>query len=375
MPNDQHREAERLAVQASKARDEGRTGEALNLYTSAASLEDAALWEVPVDKIRTRSVLSLSVASLLYKAHKLDEAEIRIFRFLSSEPPLEKWADKQLRLLLQVVSDERTIADSLGRKYSGESITVALRGGEIGIGTGPLDLVLEKAAGFRSLLYRFAEWTGKYPLRKQGNPPKAVMELIQARAMEPTVGSYRLEIKLTEPSQLEMFSTGRVKPEAISDAMFQFLDSLVRGNTSELEQLVPQPEYRRAFLELTRNIAPGGKRLSEVGIYRSSKDRVQSVYLTDAVTTKVRQALPRREFPSETRGQLAGVLRALHLDQNWLEITTPSSDHQKCDTVHDMLDDVVGPMVNREVVVSGRWRTRKGKRKLLVEEIELIEKS
>src|SRR5688572_12991850 len=190
MPNDQHREAERLSVQASKARDEGRTGEALDLYTSAAALEDAALWEVPVDKIRTRSVLSLSVASLLYKANKLDEAEIRIFRFLSSEPPIEKWADKQLRLLLQVVSDERTIADSLGRKYSGESITVALRGGEIGIGTGPLDLVLEKAAGFRSLLYRFAEWTGKYPLRRQGNPPKAVMELIQARAMEPAVGSY-----------------------------------------------------------------------------------------------------------------------------------------------------------------------------------------
>lgn len=373
MPNNYHREAEHLSAEASKARVDGRSREAIDLYSRAAEAEEAALSAIGEDKTRTRSILSLSVASLLYKAERLEEAELRIFQLLGSRS-LEPWADRQLRDLLQVVSDERTLTIGLGRKYSGESIIVALRGGEIGSGTGPLDLILEKAAGFKSLLYRFAEWTGQYPLRRQGNPPKELMELIQARAMEPTPGSYRLEVRLTEPSQLSMFEAPKVNAEAVSNAMFKFLDHLVQGSASELEELVPQAEYRKAFLQLTRNIAPAGKRLKEVGIYRRRHDQIQSVYLTDAVAPKIREALPRKkEDEQKPRVELTGILRALHLDRNWLVLIEKDGKPVKCDTVHDMLDDVVGPMVNREVIVSGPMRMRSGLEKLLVEEIEVAD--
>lgn len=374
MLTDKHRKAEVMSAEAAKAKSEGKTEDALKLYAQAAEFEEAALEEVPLDKVRTRSILSVSVASLFYKAEMLEEAELAIFRFLSSKK-LEPWADQQLRNLLPVVADEKLLAATLGRRYSGENITFALRGGEIGSGTGPLDLILEKASGFRSLLYRFAEWIGKYPLRLHGNPPKEVMQLVQARALEPAPGSYRLEIRLTEPLQLELFESARVRPQDVSDAMFQFLNRLTQKyDYSKLEDLVPQADYRKAFLQLTRNIAPGGKRIKEIGIYRKYEDKIQSIYLTEALPARIKEVIPRQpRVSTETETEVRGVLRALDLNKNWLELTLPDGGRVKCDTQPDMLDDVVGPMVNREVIIRGPMRFRYGANRLWVEEIELAD--
>jgi len=370
MLSDNHRKAEALSVEATVAKSKGRLKDAVELYAKAASLEEAALKELPEGKVRTRSILSVSVASLLYKAQMLEEAELAIFRFLGSKS-LDLWAEKQIRELLPVVSDEKLLASALKRRYSGESIVVALRGGEIGSGTGPLDLILEKASGFRSLLYRFAEWTGNYPLRLHGNAPKEVVESIQARATEPAPGSYRLEIRLTEPLQLEFFEKDRIRPQVVSDGMFRFLSQLTQGDYSKLEEIVPQVDYRKALLQLTKNVAPVGKRIKEIGIYRKHEGKMQSIYLTDALPPRIKDVLPRKPRDSrEKENEIHGILRALHLDKNWLELITPQGERIKCDTVHDMLDDVVGPMVNREVVVRGPLRFRHGVSRLFVEEIE-----
>ena len=286
---------------------------------------------------------------------------------------LELWAERELRELLIVVGDERLLMTNLARRYSGESITVSLRGGEIGAGTGPLDLILEKASGFRSLLYRAAEWVGQFPMRHQGAPSKEVLELVQARATEPAAGSYRLEIKLTEPIQPNLFEPPRVAPTELSDRLFDFLRCLSRGTPEELEAVVPQPDYRKALLQLTRNIVPRGRRIQEVGVYRKKLDRLESVYLTDALPPRIRASIPRDEVPSEEHAVVQGTLRALHLDRNWLELALEDGTHMTCDTVPEMLDDVVGPMVNHQVHVTGRRRQKRGKDRVLVQEIELVD--
>ena len=128
------------------------------------------------------------------------------------------------------------------------------------------------------------------------------------------------------------------------------------------------------MLQLTRNVTPQGKRLKEIGIYRRRDDKIQSEFLTDTLSTRIREVLPQKKAPEhETKGELRGILRALHLDNNWLEITQKDGQRIKCDTVHDMLDDVVGPMVNREIIASGPFREYRGVKRLLVEEIELAE--
>lgn len=370
--NDQHARAQELSARAAHLLAQGNAAEAKRVFAEAAKHESEALDAVPHDKIKTRSILSVSVASLLYKGGLLYEAELAIFRYLASGG-IDSWAEGQLRELLQVVSDERVLI-SLARRYSGESITVALRGGEIGAGTGPLDLILDKAVGFRSLLYRMAEWVGQFPLRRHGPPPKEVQDLVYARAMEPAPGSYRLEIRLTEPVQPDLYQPTKVPPAQLSDSLFGFLERLTAGTPKDLEEFVPQPEYRRALLQLTRNIAPGGKRVKEFGIYRQKHNALQSVYLTDALPPKIRDVLPKRpKSTAEREMTFQGVLRALHLDRNWLQLTLEDGTHITCDTVPEMLDDVVGPMVNRKVSVTGPMRQKRGKDRLLVSEIELVD--
>ena len=373
MLDGKHRESEKLAAQAEAALSAGNQQEAVALYARAAELEEQALQGVPESKPKTLSILSVSLAALLYKAQLFDRAEITIFRLLGSGS-LQAWANEQLRDLLPVVADERLLATQLHSRYSGEGITVVLRGGEIGVGTGPLDLILEKASGFRSLLYRFAEWRGNYPLRRAGNPSKELRDLVQARATEPVSGSYQLEIRLTEPLQRDLFEQGPVQPKDLSDAMFRFFKYLTVGDLQELEEFVPQADYRKALLQLTRNLAPRGQRVKEVGIYRKRQEGLDTVYLTEALPARIRAALPKEpEHPGDEVTERRGVLRALHLDQKWLELTLPKGEHEKCFTLPDMLDDVVGPMVNQEVVVRGPTRRRGRGERLLVHEIRLAD--
>jgi hypothetical protein len=44
------------------------------------------------------------------------------------------------------------------------------------------------------------------------------------------------------------------------------------------------------------------------------------------------------------------VLRAVHLDQDWLEVTV-ESQHIRVFGVGEMVDDVVGPLMNHQVLV------------------------
>ena len=369
-----HRRAESLAAEAALALTENRKDEAVALYREAAAFEQAAFETTPNEKERTKSILAVSLTSLLYKARQYDEAERTIFRLLALQE-LTPWANEQLRELLEVVTDERLIQKTIGRQYSGDVLTLSLRGGEIGAGTGPFDVILDKVSAFRNLLYRVAEYVGEFPFRSRGAPPQELINLLQVRTTQPGLGSFRFEIKLTEPLQRELFEKPVIKPSAISDTLFRFLETLNSGTRAALEEAVPNKEYRTALLKLVRNAAPSGKRVEEIGLYRKKGGDAEAVYLNKTTPDRIRRALPpKRKAPGQEPAELMGVLRALHLDENWLEITLPRNQSEKCDTVPEMLDDVVGPMVNHEVVVKGIRRTKRGgARRLLVEDIELTD--
>jgi hypothetical protein len=65
---------------------------------------------------------------------------------------------------------------------------------------------------------------------------------------------------------------------------------------------------------------------------------------------------------------LRGILRALHLDKDWLEIVlTATATSIRIDKSGEVLDDVIGPMVNRPVAVTALRRGTKN----LYRDIEL----
>ncbi|WP_236515883.1 hypothetical protein [Sandaracinus amylolyticus] len=50
------------------------------------------------------------------------------------------------------------------------------------------------------------------------------------------------------------------------------------------------------------------------------------------------------------------MIRALHLDRHCLEIVRQEGGVVKDVTELGIVDDVVGPTVNRQVIARGRWR-------------------
>ena len=55
-------------------------------------------------------------------------------------------------------------------------------------------------------------------------------------------------------------------------------------------------------------------------------------------------------MPAARPERLRGVLRAVHLDKDWLELTA-GSEHLRVDAVDEEVEDVIGPLVNRPVIV------------------------
>lgn len=60
---------------------------------------------------------------------------------------------------------------------------------------------------------------------------------------------------------------------------------------------------------------------------------------------------------------LEGTLRAVHLDEDWLEVTVDGKK-RTVSSVQEAYDDVVGPLMNRPVIVRAR-QSKSGKLKLI----------
>jgi hypothetical protein len=128
-----------------------------------------------------------------------------------------------------------------------------------------------------------------------------------------------------------------------------------------LRSVVPDPEYRGAFVNLTRNLAPSGKTFERLEIRDASTPSEAQVSLVadtrQGLNAALRKMRPRDQDDLDKQEQITGILRALHLDKDWLEITTTENQqdvdsHVRVSEISEVLDDVVGPMVNKLVVVT-----------------------
>jgi hypothetical protein len=130
-----------------------------------------------------------------------------------------------------------------------------------------------------------------------------------------------------------------------------------------LKQVVPSADYRSTFLKLTRNLAPTGETFKQLELRKVSAPESRPIVLMPSTRGEITSVLKKGstslgEDAGET--ELRGILRALHLDDDWLQIDVDSEHRIRVDGAKEMVDDVIGPMVNRQVLVEVS-RTRSGK--------------
>jgi hypothetical protein len=189
-------------------------------------------------------------------------------------------------------------------------------------------------------------------------------------------GSYQFAVRVQEPAQRELWEADRPRIEAVTATFFNVLRAAASDPETELPTIVPDRGYREAFLGLSRNLAPTGKTFERLEVRDAGAPAdpialfaVDTRHQINAALRKVKQ--PRPSAVSDEPATIEGVLRAVHLDHDWLEVATAETPpaHIRVDEAGEALDDVVGPMVNRRVIVTV---VRRG-RKHLYRDIELDE--
>ena len=363
-----HVESEHLAAQAELAAKSGDGERARALYRRAAEAEVRALSELDTSKTRTLGITAVSAVALWYKAQDFHAAEHIAYTWLATAllPP---FAADQLRQLLQTMWNE-AILERAGVKFTGKEILFSVKGDKIVTGGAPLELIWRKIDEVRAFIFRTAEMLIEVPLRKRGPASTAVQKIFNPWLFQAAPGSYQFAVSLQEPPQGELFPnllpSASLKVEKVASTFVDILKASVEDPEGALTDVVPDSDYRETFLKMTRNLAPTGVDFGKLEVRPGTAPGIRPVVLLPVAreamnqTLKKQTAFKRKEGQKEA--QLIGILRALHLDKDWIEVVIDGkTEHIR--GAGDQLDDVLGPMVNRQVIVE-TFVTRAGRHRL-----------
>jgi hypothetical protein len=356
--SDHHSLSEKFAVEAEMARRTGLPQTAEELYRKAAAEEAAALDAIQGDKYRTRGVTAVSAVALWYKGREYSVAERFAHQYLAAGG-LPSFAIVQLRDLLNAIWTASAAAQA-GITFVPGDVLVSVKGGLIIHGGAPLDLIIQKVEGIQSVLFRTVEMLLERPFRRRGGPPNDVQSMFTPWLFQAPAGSYQFAVRMQEPQQKDFWEAHRPRIQRVTATFFRVLQATANGPEEELSGVVPDKEYRDAFVNLARNLAPVGTTFDRLEV-RDASTPSEPVVTLGAGTRQVLNAALRKMRPpivkTDEQVTFSGILRGLHLDKDWLEVTTPDApagigDHVRIYEANEVLDDVVGPMVNRRVLVT-----------------------
>jgi hypothetical protein len=358
-----HSTSEELASRAEIATRSGEQAHAVELYRAAAEAEEQALSALPPEKARTLGITAVSAASLWFMSRDYARAQQVAYTWLSTDS-LPLFATRQLRDLLQTVWGEERRAESEIRFLPGD-ITVSVSGGEILYGAAPLDLILQKVEEIKAFVVRTVEMKLGQPLRRGKTASESVREYFEPWLIQQPAGSYQFAVRVRTPQQTDFFPESMPEIATITTTTLDILRASVEDPEKELEHLVPDKDYRATFLKLARNLAPTGKTFQQLSV-GSATAAAAPVVMLPASRLGMNEALRRQapripESDLLTSVEIRGILRGLSLEKDWLDVAVKRDDGTTEEVrIHDAgetLDDVIGPMVNRRVIVDAYRRS------------------
>ena len=351
-----HSESEELASQAEAALKHGKLEEAKRFYNLAAEAEARALSVLDHTKKRTLGITAVSAASLYLKGKDFRKAEQIAYENLATNK-LPSFAAEQLQAILQSIWNEKTFQKA-GIEFVKGSVSVSVRGGLVVPGGAPLDLIHRKVDEVKNIFYRIIEMLLNRSFRRRGLPSSEIQEQFRPWLFQAAPGSYQFAIRVQKPSQISLFPDSTPEIEDVTQKFFEVVEASAQDTHEKLEKIVPNSEYRESFLKLTRNLAPTGKSFERLEIKSATDiEAAPIVFLPEsrkAINKTLRASKKKTDEVFELKEeQLSGILRALHLDKDWIEINIPEMDQKtvRIFQTGDVIDDIVGPMVNQRVLV------------------------
>lgn len=369
-----HTQSEEYASQAEEISRHNDGIQATELYQMAAEAEMHALESLDLSKTRTIGITAVSAASLYFKAKNFSLAKRIAHKWLASDllPP---FAIEELEDLLQVIRYEESRIKS-GIQFVEGEVLISVSGGEILYGAAPLELVLRKVDQISKIFYRTTEMLLDLPLRKRGSPNQNIKKYCDPWLFQAYPGSYQFSVQVRKPQDHEQLSVPglstndvELRVEQITKKFLEVVRAATSDPDGELIEIVPNEDYRKAFLKSAQDLAPPltGKTFNQLEIKSSSDFEPRPVILIPETRSVIKEVLKKSEPASpelpERRVTLTGTLRNLHLDNDWIEVSI-DGETKKIYGAGEEMDDRIGPMVNRRVVVEVIERSDKPDEKI-----------
>jgi hypothetical protein len=363
-----HSKSEALAIEASTAQRNRESPKAQELFRQAAHFEMRALHLLDASKQRTKGITTVSVVALSFKGGEYEQAE-QLAHAALADLEMPAFAKQELRSLVQAIWTETTKKAS-GVDFVPGQVEVSVSGGEVVTGGAPLDLVVEKVQIIQAMFYRTVEFLNGVSHRRIGRPAKELQESCRPWLFQSVPGSYQFSVGIQKPMQPDFFKND-LEPERIAQHFLEVVGASAMEDTAVLEKLVPDQAYRNTFLTLARNLAPTGKTFDRIDLSASGESRPISLGIESRriINQQLKPKPALGEDSTQEIVELRGTLRAVHLDKDWLEVAV-DGNAVRVTALEDAVDDVIGPMVNRAVVVKTK-KTGPTKHKFV--DIELAE--
>ena len=342
---DHHRISESHASKAEVLLHRGDQCRAIQHYAKAAEAEVQALEVVGHDKPRTYGITAVSAVALHLKAAMLHPGKILAYRCLGTDR-LPAFARVQMEELLDAIKMHEVGFASNAR------LLVAARGGTVLTGGAPWDVVVPQMQRVVSMFQRTTEYIKNVPHRKRGSPSKELQESFLPWIFQTVPSSYQFAITLQEQRQVNMFEND-VTTKQIVDRVMGILDVCATSPMDRISDVVPDDEYAITFLKLARDMAPTGKAKFSQLNFRTGLTATPVVLDTSA-RQNIRDALNNKRPPSPdaVRDEVHGILRAVHLNDDWIGIASNyDGKMQRIEGAGEEVDDRIGPMVNQAVLV------------------------
>lgn len=345
---DEHRKSEIFASQAEVAAHEGDTSRARELYAAAAAAEENALMQVESGKQRTYGITAVSAASLLFKSGQYDETLALAYRCLAADwlPP---FAWRQLDELVGMTKDEITKA-----KWEDAAVIVSLKAGDQLLDTAPVEVLSDKFKNLEAFLYRTAEVLHDVPYRAKGKPGPEIRDAYQPWLFPLASSGCQFGIAVGGPSSNGVVSVDQEPRARVLNQFYDIMLACAESPAYRLLSVMPDVQYRGAFLRLARNLAPANddheildlafpRRPHPVVLARETRTMIGSALREVQV-----RALPRAQETEEE--DVNGILRVVDLDHDWIEVLD-GTKRVRINGVGSDMDGVIGPMVNGRVAV------------------------
>lgn len=352
--NASHTRAMDLAESAILARIAGNKDRFEELSSQALDAEIAAIGELKNDDEPLFSMLHRSAATLAIDCNQIRQAEKLIAVALAKEPPGAVAED--LRDLLERVNFRRHL-HLKGTVLEANELQFSLAGPGVGEGMVEQSEYSSRLDAARKLILRTAERLDNRPFRGRGPIPVAIMRRYPVFVSAPRVGSIAATLRVGSPVG-QQYLPGSVNAAAVIDELVDVVQLINDKKEGAVCEKIRDLDYRENFVGLTKEIAPDGESVRQVGLTAVSGSKTRSVGMT-RLRTEIPVILPGEvtvQVPETVAFVLVGTLRfadATKGDVNKIKVVEKNGRTHSVTVPSSLMNDVVRPHWDHFVQVAG----------------------